>query len=418
MAQIIDTSFEPSTAGLILGTPTRTWDTYFGHVLGVTDFIVNSRAQPANPSAPGTAVIYFDSTSNKLTASENGGGYVPMVGTNPPFSDANTLIKNSGDPTKLMKFSAASITTATTRTLTVQDANYTVAGINLAQTWTANQTFSASNILASGSCVIGATSQAFTTAYFTTAYNEHNRVSLASSSFATYWDIFLNNADTFILNDQHAVTMLQISGSGASSLATLAGGLVPSTNNTRLLGSSSLRWSTTNTVNLDVSGNVTSTLKPTGSIDLGSTTAPWTNTYAITSFVRSLALTDTATSFTPYWQWHILGSTGTQVSELLDQGGATFAQFSAAATPRTASWNSHLVPFTDATFTLGTTSNRWSKTWTDVISVGATGNVGGYIDFEKTSPAPGFSANPGARMYYDGTNLKVSLNGAAYATLI
>jgi len=56
-----------------------------------------------------------------------------------PFADNVALIKNSSDATKLGIFSAASITTATTRTYTMQDANYTVAGLNIAQTFSAAQ---------------------------------------------------------------------------------------------------------------------------------------------------------------------------------------------------------------------------------------------------------------------------------------
>lgn len=47
-----------------------------------------------------------------------------------PFTDAVSLLKNSSDTTKLAQFSAASITTATTRILTIQDKNYTLAGLD------------------------------------------------------------------------------------------------------------------------------------------------------------------------------------------------------------------------------------------------------------------------------------------------
>lgn len=47
-----------------------------------------------------------------------------------PFSDSSPLVKNSTDTTKKVTFSASSLTTATTRTLTVQDKNYTLAGLD------------------------------------------------------------------------------------------------------------------------------------------------------------------------------------------------------------------------------------------------------------------------------------------------
>lgn len=43
-----------------------------------------------------------------------------------PFSDATALIKNSSDTTKKVIISAASVTTATTRTVTVPDQNFTI----------------------------------------------------------------------------------------------------------------------------------------------------------------------------------------------------------------------------------------------------------------------------------------------------
>lgn len=64
----------------------------------------------------------------------------PVAGN--PFADNTDLVKGSGDATKLLRFEVDGFPTATTRTLTPQDANYTIAGINLAQTFTGNQTFS------------------------------------------------------------------------------------------------------------------------------------------------------------------------------------------------------------------------------------------------------------------------------------
>lgn len=58
---------------------------------------------------------------------------IGMPGT-APFSDSTALIKGSVDPTKLVAFEVDGLTTATTRTLTVQDANGTIALVD-------NQTF-------------------------------------------------------------------------------------------------------------------------------------------------------------------------------------------------------------------------------------------------------------------------------------
>lgn len=65
----------------------------------------------------------------------------------PPFSDANNLVKNSSDPTKLLKLSAASLTGS--KTATFQNANHIVAGTNITNNFTANQTYASGVLLQS-----------------------------------------------------------------------------------------------------------------------------------------------------------------------------------------------------------------------------------------------------------------------------
>lgn len=62
-------------------------------------------------------------------------------GTSPPFNDNTALIQNNSDNTKKLIFSAAGVTTSNTRTLTAQDNNYTIAGINISQTFSNTNTF-------------------------------------------------------------------------------------------------------------------------------------------------------------------------------------------------------------------------------------------------------------------------------------
>lgn len=50
-----------------------------------------------------------------------------LGGASAPFTDATAIIKNDSDATKLIKISAASVTTGTTRTLTAQNKSYTIA---------------------------------------------------------------------------------------------------------------------------------------------------------------------------------------------------------------------------------------------------------------------------------------------------
>ena len=80
--------------------------------------------------------------------SVDGSGVVSIVtcGGVAPFIDSTAIIKDNSDATKLLRIEASGITTATTRVWTAQDADITVAGINIAQSWSASQTFGIINI--------------------------------------------------------------------------------------------------------------------------------------------------------------------------------------------------------------------------------------------------------------------------------
>jgi hypothetical protein len=62
-------------------------------------------------------------------------------GSSQPFSTSTALFKDGADATKLLSFNIAGITTATTRTATFPNSNFTVAGINIGQSFTGAQDF-------------------------------------------------------------------------------------------------------------------------------------------------------------------------------------------------------------------------------------------------------------------------------------
>ncbi len=82
-----------------------------------------------------TKILAFDcsgiTTGTTTTFSPSGGTEVTLDGTqsltNKGLEDTTTTIFNHTDPTKLVKFSASGITTATTRTITIPDSNGTLA---------------------------------------------------------------------------------------------------------------------------------------------------------------------------------------------------------------------------------------------------------------------------------------------------
>ena len=101
--------------------------------------------------------FYQDEATNELKAKwKESGGSVNTItfgsgGASNPFDDATAIIKGSADPTKLLRIEVDGLTAGTTRVWTAPDANLTVAGIDLAQTWTANQTFTSGVTTGTGS---------------------------------------------------------------------------------------------------------------------------------------------------------------------------------------------------------------------------------------------------------------------------
>lgn len=83
-----------------------------------------------------------------------------------PMSDKVATLKNWGDGTKQIRDNLNNITTGTTRIVTWQDGDLTVAGINLAQTWTALQTF--------GSTLLSAVAALLTRPRITTSIDDAN----------------------------------------------------------------------------------------------------------------------------------------------------------------------------------------------------------------------------------------------------
>ena len=92
------------------------------------------------PDADGTLVT--SASSVDLTSAQ--------TLTNKSLSDSTTYIIDNSDNTKKLQFQCSGITTGTTRTLTVPDANDTVAVLGTAQTFTALQTFNSGVKVVSG----------------------------------------------------------------------------------------------------------------------------------------------------------------------------------------------------------------------------------------------------------------------------
>lgn len=108
---------------------------------GVDNAGLNVGALAGDPSTPINGDLWYDSTANELTARINGVNVALGAGSAPPFSDSTALVMGSVTPSKLLRFEVDGFTAATTRVLTPQNASYTIAGTDIAQTFTQLQTF-------------------------------------------------------------------------------------------------------------------------------------------------------------------------------------------------------------------------------------------------------------------------------------
>ena len=154
-----------------------------------------------------------------------------------PVADTTNIVKGSSDATKLLRFEVDGITTGTTRTLTPQNNSYTLAGTDIAQTFSSTQTFSGT-LAVSGT--IGD--------------------DLTPSSDGTF-----TNGTTFFRWGSIATYNADFDGvltfSGGTSFT---GSFLPTTNNLYAIGNTSFRLSNVATVNANISGTITAPSGGTG----------------------------------------------------------------------------------------------------------------------------------------------------------
>jgi hypothetical protein len=93
-----------------------------------------------------------DGAANAVLSTDGAGnlGWTTSASALLPVVDSTTVVKGSADGTKLLRFEVDGFTTATTRVATMPDADITVAGTNIAQTFSAQQGFSANVLIDNG----------------------------------------------------------------------------------------------------------------------------------------------------------------------------------------------------------------------------------------------------------------------------
>ena len=197
-----------------LGKTTQRWDEINGASLDLTGAanitgnlsaaVINATGSPAY-RVSGTTVInasraatFTDLTINTSAApavgdvwtatSTGGAGSWQTPTSSAPFVDSTAIIKGSADATKLLKIEVDGFSTATTRTLTPQNASYTIAGTDIAQTFTQTQTFNGSTAMVLNGTITG--DLLFTSANTYIVGNGTNYANnMHSATFTTYGQV-------------------------------------------------------------------------------------------------------------------------------------------------------------------------------------------------------------------------------------
>ena len=241
-----------------LGATGSEWNELFVHSITATSIVepkVDGGAQNGDTSkrwsatytqdlnASGTITFPTGAASGYVWTSNGSGvgSWQAASGAALPVVDTTGIAKGSSDATKIVRFEVDGFTSGVTNVLTPQNNSYTLAGTNIAQTFSSTQTFSGTLV------VSGTVGDDFIPNSNGTYVN--GTTSFRWGSIATY------NADF------NGVLTLQ-SGS------TITGSILPTTNNLYALGNTSYRMSNVATVNMNLSGTVTA---PNGNTGLSST---------------------------------------------------------------------------------------------------------------------------------------------------
>lgn len=124
----------PSNNNGTLGISGTRFATIYAYDADFADDVTVSGTLTLPTGAVNGYILTSDASGNASWAAAGSGSL--------PAADNTDIIKGSSDATKLLRIEVDGFTTATTRTLTPQDANYTIAGTNVAQTFSGANTFS------------------------------------------------------------------------------------------------------------------------------------------------------------------------------------------------------------------------------------------------------------------------------------
>jgi len=146
------TSLLPDTdGGRDIGTPLLNWDKVYANQIG--DASYPAVIWGANSDFTGLNTIALTINTGAATVghvwtatSTGGAGSWQAISTALPVVDTTGIAKGSSDASKIVRFEVDGLTTGTTRVLTVQDGDHTLAGLNINQTFVNPQTIAIASV--------------------------------------------------------------------------------------------------------------------------------------------------------------------------------------------------------------------------------------------------------------------------------
>lgn len=283
------------------------------------------QAAPSASSCSGTCVIEIDDTTGQMSFAASGGG----GGGSHPVVDTTSLVEGSADATKELRLEVDGLTASTTRVWTAQDTDLLVAGIDVAQTWTATQTMRDINPSLDSTYNIGNLSARYGGIYSDVAHTELVAF-VYQGSGSTNYSMGVSNpgADLRVFNNSGTTLMLWDS--------------------TRILSYEDFR---------PVSAS---------SLNLGDAILPWANIYGDSYVVNTEVLPD--------------ASAGANIGSASLRFLGHFDDISMYNNP---------VISTDAdnSGTLGSSGTIWGGVFTGSVSVGKSASISGLFDIYNSSTA-------------------------------
>jgi len=166
-------------------------------------------------------------------------GACGVAGAALPVPDTTSIVEGSGDDTKELRFEVDGFTTGTVRTLTPQNASYTIAGTNVAQTFSANQTFAANILMgADNTYTVGSSGAWPLTTYGNEILTEDLRI--ANAARTASHDLTTTASGLQMDNTSGGPMVLWVAA--GNSIFHDAMNLLPETANTGRVGSLSVPW--------------------------------------------------------------------------------------------------------------------------------------------------------------------------------